>query len=390
MNIDASIGSQKNKSENEQIPEKEKIVESITGNSGVETTKRKGQNLYPIEALKIDNSFYSVYELKRKMERAQIKLDADFQRGEVWSLKQRIELVESVLMGLPLPIFYFNRDSNGMLVVVDGRQRLGALFSYMNNKFSLKNLKVLNKQFEKKFSELDQIYQSKIEDFQIHAYEILPETPESVIFDIFDRVNRGGTRLNNQEIRNALYQGKSTLLLNKYAISDSFSKVTGDSLKTDKRQKSQYLLLRFIAFYLLEKGYLREKDGSLYGYKTIDDLLSYTMLFLNSLDKAGIENLEKVIDYAIGNCILYLDKDAFRLNQNGKRSPINMNVFEVVMYIMAQLPNTLTKRHVFETIGKLKKDDDFLISIGNHRDNEMKVKKRFILADKIVEELKTC
>ena len=199
----------------------------------VDSADQPANDLYPIDALKVEKAFYSIFELKRKFEKSLIKLDADFQRDEVWNLKQKIELVESVLMGLPLPIFYFNRDEDGVLIVVDGRQRLGALFDFMNDKYALKDLKVLSSNFEKKFSMLDQIYQSKIEDYQLLAYEIMPETPESVLFNIFDRVNRGGTKLNKQEIRNALYQGKSTALLKEFVNTDLFITATGGGLIKD-------------------------------------------------------------------------------------------------------------------------------------------------------------
>ena len=112
---------------------------------------------YPLENLKVDKGFYTAFELKRKFEKHLIKLDDDFQREDVWKPKQKIELIESVLMGLPLPIFYFNQDKKGVLIVVDGRQRLTALFSYMSDEFKLSNLKILPKKFEKKIEALPKI-----------------------------------------------------------------------------------------------------------------------------------------------------------------------------------------------------------------------------------------
>ncbi len=354
----------------------------------IDSAEQLANDLYPIDALKVEKAFYSIFELKRKFEKSLIKLDADFQRDEVWNLKQKIELVESVLMGLPLPIFYFNRDEDGVLIVVDGRQRLGALFDFMNDKYALKDLKVLSNDFEKKFSELDQIYQSKIEDYQLLAYEIMPETPESVIFNIFDRVNRGGTKLNKQEIRNALYQGKSTALLKEFINTDLFLTATGEGLIKDTRQKAHYLLLRFISFYFLKIGRLRDSSGKLYVYKEIDSLLSTVMKYINEMKDNDFEKLKTVIHAAFINCIKYTNSEIFRLNQNGKRSPINMNVFETVMYIMAFLPDNLEKKLVLSKIVYLKQSPEYVDNIGNHRDSELKVKQRFAMADKIIEELK--
>jgi hypothetical protein len=105
------------------------------------------ESVYPMKTIKIDKGFYTIYELKRKFEKnpSQVILDSDFQRNSVWKLQQKRELIESVLMGLPLPIFYFNEDKAGRLIVIDGRQRLTTFFEFLNprNGFALDNLKIL-------------------------------------------------------------------------------------------------------------------------------------------------------------------------------------------------------------------------------------------------------
>lgn len=342
---------------------------------------------YPLENLKVDKGFYTAFELKRKFEKHLIKLDDDFQREDVWKTKQKIELIESVLMGLPLPIFYFNQDKKGVLIVVDGRQRLTALFSYMNDEFKLSDLKILPKKFEKKFSELDPVDQTKLEDYQIQAHVILPPTPERVKFDIFDRVNRAGTQLNKQEIRNALYQGQSTKLLKELSESAEFKKATEEDLESDKRMKSRYLLLRYISFYLLRTNKLRDAKGISYEYKTIDELLAYTMETINAYSEEEVKGLQQNVISTLNKCSHYISKDAFRLNQNGKRSPINMNVFETICYILTFISDGLPVENVHNKLLELKSNKEFLLNIGNHRDSEMNVKARFDMADKIVEEL---
>lgn len=85
---------------------------------------------------------------------------------------------------------------------------------------------------------------------------IEPPTPERVKYDIFDRVNRGGTQLNHQEMRNALYQGHSTKLLEKFSRSDSFKQATGNGVKA-ARMRDRYIILRFFAFYMQKTGDLK-------------------------------------------------------------------------------------------------------------------------------------
>ena len=220
-------------------------------------------SVYLITTIKIDKGFYTTYELKRKLDKkpSLLMLDSDFQRKNVWKVKQKRELIESVLMGLPLPIFYFNEDKEGRLIVIDGRQRLNALFEFMaidenepnpvkDSGFMLDNLKILSILNGSKFNDLDPLLQSRIEDYQLMAHIIPPTAPESIKFDIFDRVNRAGTQLNKQEIRNALHQGKASKLLSDLSNEKIFEEATEYSFTKDQRMKDRYLLLRFISFYL--------------------------------------------------------------------------------------------------------------------------------------------
>jgi hypothetical protein len=347
-------------------------------------------NTYPIESIKVDKAFYTVYELKRKYEKdvPLIILDSSFQRDNVWNQKQKNELIESVLMGLPLPIFYFNQDKYGRLIVVDGRQRLTTLFEYIDNRFILNNLKILKGLNDKNFKQLTPLMQSKLEDYQVQAHVIMPPTPDRVKFDIFDRVNRAGTQLNKQEIRNALYQGKATKLLLRISKSNEFKLASGNSFLDEVRMKDRYLILRFIAFYLYFNENIITKKGERYEYTDIDDLLGTVMEQLGGWKDAEIEMLEKTSIIALGNSAHYLGGEAFRLNVEGKRTPINMNVFEVITYIMSKVPQNLSNSdRIIKIISGLKKEEAFIDSIGNRRDSYLKIKTRFDLAEKAVLEI---
>lgn len=350
----------------------------------------EGERIYPMKSIKVDRGFFTAYELKRKFDKkpSLIILDSDFQRESVWKLQQKRELIESILMGLPLPMFYFNEDKKGRLIVIDGRQRLSAIFDFMNNSFVLDKLKILDDFNKLKFDDLDPIYQSKIEDYQIIAHVIQPETPDRIKFDIFDRVNRAGTQLNKQEIRNALYQGKATALLNDISKSKEFEEATEGYFKKDKRMKDRYLIIRFIAFYLYyNKKIYVDKDSkqTLYQYSgDIDEFLGITMDYLNSLSDDDIEYIKSVTLSALNQIIFYLGENAFRLidiNENGtlKRYPININIFETLMYGMTLLPyqNEEIRFDVRQRIDSLKKEEKFRISLNNHRDSEVKVNDRY-------------
>ncbi|MBE6965858.1 MAG: DUF262 domain-containing protein [Ruminococcaceae bacterium] len=358
------------------------------------------ERIYPMKSIKVERGFYTSYELKRKYDKkpSLVILDSDFQRESVWGIQQKRELIESILMGLPLPIFYFNQDKKGRLVVIDGRQRLNAIFSFMDNGFALDKLKILDEFNKKKFEDLDPVYQSKIEDYQLMAHVIQPMTPDRVKFDIFDRVNRAGTKLNKQEIRNALYQGKVTVLLNELSKTDEFNEATENYFLKDKRMKNRYLLIRFIAFYLYYNNQLYKNNNvadGLYQYSSdIDDFLGLAMDYLNSVPEETINEIKRITLDALRKISFYLGENAFRLidiNPDGsmKRYPININIFETLMLAMTFLPS---ERHelipiIRNKVNDLKNDSSFRNSLNNHRDSDIKVGDRYLMIKRLIGEI---
>lgn len=366
--------------------ENEEIV--IDNQNELDVNNQEEEQIYPMNGIKVDKGFYTIFELKRRYDAPQkrIILDSDFQRESVWNHQRKAELVESVLMGLPLPIFYFNQDKYGRLIVVDGRQRLTALFEYMDDCFVLDKLKILPKLNGLKFSELPPMMASRLEDYQLQAHVILPPTPDRIKFDIFDRVNRGGVQLNKQEIRNALYQGEATAMLNRLAKSKEFIEATGNAFEKEKRMKDKYLLNRFIAVYLYRHDLILEDNGSTYEYKDdIDELLGKALEVINSMDPERAHIVENVVLSTLQKSAYYMGKDAFRLMKEGRRTPINMNVFETVMFALVFVPDTATGRHdeVNRMISGLINDDEFRDNIGNHRDSAAKLKWRLNRAEEI-------
>ncbi len=341
----------------------------------------EGKNIYPTN-VKVNKDTYSVYELKRQYEqRKTLILDPEFQREDVWTKKQKSELIESIIMGIPLPVMYFAEDKEGKLHVVDGKQRLTALFDYLNNKFSITSAPILLFLKGKKFKDLEPQYQARLEDYQLTIYVIKPQTPERVKLDIFDRINRGGTVLNKQEMRNALYQGKSTKLLKELAEMKCFKKATDNSI-SPKRMKDRYLILRFISFYLWKKGKIN------YEYKSdIDDFLREVMERINEMENNKIEEIKKVFIQAMENSYEILGENAFRIPSTGRKRPINMSLFESLSYLMSHPSVKENQEIIKEKVANLFKDEDFLNALTEKVDSTSSVKIRFSKMDKILEEI---
>ncbi|MCK1209207.1 DUF262 domain-containing protein [Streptococcus uberis] len=281
--------------------------------------------------------------------------------------------MESVLMGLPIPVFYFNEDPNGELLVVDGRQRLTSFIKFLNDEFPLTGLKILHKYNNFTFSQLDNLLQSRIEDYQIQAYVIIPPTDEAVKFHIFDRVNRAGTQLNKQEIRNALYNGKITELLKEIADSNLFKEATSEKFVKDNRMNDRYIILRFLAF---EFYFEAQKNG--YEFSDIDSLLGNSMTYFNKISQNDLESYKQRIIKGLENAKYYLGEYAFINQSNKNSSPINMNIFETQMYYFSRIPkDDKYKSLVFEDMRNLFVNEKYLDSIGSYRDGKNKIEKRF-------------
>ncbi len=344
-------------------------------------------------SVRVTKKDFSIYELYRKYKKQQLVLEVDFQRNTVWGPKQKCELIESILMGLPLPIFYFKQQNNSTYVVVDGKQRLSTLFEFLNNGFTLKSLKILKFLNGKKFKDLTDelgIYQSQLEDYQVYSHVILPPTPDKILFDIFDRVNRGGTKLNKQEIRNALYHGRGLKMITAVTKSEEFVKATRIEHKKDSRMKGSYLVTRFLAFYLLFNGLL-DKDGKQYEYTgDLDDLIEVTLTKLNQTLLEELEQIGKFTIKCLERANDILGKGAFRKEVNESK-PINMNIFETTLYFMALMQKNnvvVPQKVVYEALKRTINSDEFLDYIGNSRDNTVKVYGRFQLMEKVFEEIK--
>lgn len=349
----------------------------------------KGNDDKPLfEWVKVTKKDFSIFELHRKYKKGQLILEVDFQRKDVWKYKQKCELIESILMGLPLPIFYFKLQNNSQYVVVDGKQRLSTLFEFLENKFVLKSLKILNFLNGRRFEDLTEelgVYQSQLEDYQVYSHVILPPTPDKILFDIFDRVNRGGTQLNKQEIRNALYHGRGLDMITNITKSCEFEKATRIEQKKDCRMKGPYLVTRFLSFYLLFNHLLWD-NGEEYEYVgDLDELVEVTLTQLNNMQENYLEKLKNLTIQCLTMSYKIVGKGAFR-REFQESKPINMNIFEVTLYFMSLMlkgTRKVSDEEIYINLKEMINSEKFLRYIGNSRDNSANVYGRFKMTENL-------
>jgi hypothetical protein len=288
--------------------------------------------LYPYDPTATDIDIreepQTIYELVvRKYNKGKVIISPNFQRGFVWSKKQMSQFVESVLLNFPLPPLYINQDIEGNYIVVDGRQRITTLHQFINDEFKLQDLEALTSLNGKKFSELDGILQSKIEDKKLNLYLIKPSVPIEVVYDIFYRINTKGTSLNRQEIRNCIFLGKATELLKRLAESESFKQATDNGI-SPKRMKDQEAVLRYLAFNIFD--YRTDYNGNM------SNFLEETMRIINiKLSTEEIEILEAKFVRAMTMTFNFFDEQNFRFPTERTRGSINLAMFETVAYFFS-------------------------------------------------------
>ena len=115
--------------------------------------------------------------------------------------------MESAILDVPLPVFYLAESPDGTQEVIDGQQRLRALFRFLDNEYALSSLKALPELNGQYFRDLDRSIQKSVRNCAVRVVLFKKESDPNLRFDIFERLNTGAVPLNDQELRNCIYRG---------------------------------------------------------------------------------------------------------------------------------------------------------------------------------------
>ena len=354
-----------------------------------EDTEDEGKSgLYPYDPTQADidirESPHSIFELMRKYNDGRLIVDPEFQRSNVvWTPEQKSKFIESVILNFPLPPFYVSETREGKYIIVDGLQRTTALHEFMTDEFRLKGLEALAHLNGKNFSDLKIMsgaYQTKIEDKKIMLYVLRPSVPMEVVYDLFNRVNTGGTPLERQEIRNCIFIGKATKLLKELAASEEFKKAIDNGISPD-RMKDREAVLRYLAFKLF--NYKEDYQGDMSAF------LEKTMRTINKMSDEEISDLKADFKRVMQLTYEFFNSRNFRVPLIGKttRGRINIAVLESVGYFFSQQTDNFLRQNK-ETIIKnfelLLKNIDFLNAVQRNTNGKIRVDARFDLAQEIL------
>jgi len=185
----------------------------------------------------------------------------EFQRSFVWNISQSSLLIESFLLGLPVPQVFFYVDEDNKNLVIDGQQRLLSVVYFLDGFFGSESIHGKQQVFrlsglderspyaKKRFVDLDEGSQRKLKNAVLRAINIRqlnPKGEHTSVYHIFERLNTGGTPLKPQEIRNCVFRGGFASLLKELNADSNWRRILGKST-FDKHQKDVELLLRVFA-----------------------------------------------------------------------------------------------------------------------------------------------
>ena len=302
-----------------------------------------------------------------------------FQRNYVWNIKQASRLIESFLLGLPVPaIFLFTDDKKNEQLVIDGQQRLMTIVYFLEGFFGGPDLRGRRKVFKltglneespyynKTYSDLEETDQAafnKLNDSVLRAFVIKQITPNgsTSVYHIFERLNTGGTQLVGQEIRNCIYHGSFNNLLCKLNEYENWRKIFGNPI-SHKRQKDVELILRFFSFY---------EEGDSYE-RPIKDFMSNYMEANQEITDDKAASLETLFKNTCDRVIDKLGEKPFHI-----WSGLNVAAYDSIFTTLAKHG---FKEDVADRYEKLKADEGFVPGVRGATADEAVVESRMKLA----------
>jgi len=315
-----------------------------------------------------------------RLKNDEIDLNPEFQRGsDLWDVIQKSRLMESLMLRIPIPSFYFDASDDDRWVVVDGLQRLSAIQGFIvDGNYKLTGLEYFKDELEGlSFSELPRQYARRILETQLSVYTIEKGTPPKIVFNIFKRLNTGGLVLTSQEIRHALNQGSVITLLKEMAGSEEFKEATGYSIKSKRMLDCEYAT-RYLAFTKMD---IADYKGN------IDEFLNEAMVLGNNMTEIEQQTLLREFKRTMTYCHSIFGKYTFRrISVENSRGPVNKALFETICCAVSKRHDhdmdvlVDNKDAVFERYDEfLKKNADYLKAGDRYT-----VNKRIQLVDEFI------
>ena len=324
---------------------------------------------------------YTLETLHQKWRNGDIVIPR-FQRGYVWKAPQASKLIESFLMGLPVPPVFLATDDDERSVVIDGMQRLKTIFSYLDGaypknsdfkgkKFQIVGINENSRLYGKTFLDLGEDDQRRLKNAVLRATIVKqngPPNDNSAIYEIFERLNTGGTSLEAQEVRNCVYMGSLNELLGKLNNDKDWREILGKP-HHDPRMKDREMILRYMALFHEEGGYV----------PTMKNFLSNFMARYKNPDDRFLDEEERRfadVTRAVRNT---LGSKPFNNERGQLRVPLFDSIFVAFARNIGRCPSDVNKR-----FSRLRSDPEFIKHAGKSTTSAGAIKGRLARAQEIL------
>jgi hypothetical protein len=250
--------------------------------------------------VKTDKNDLPVETLHTWVTRGKVNPQPDFQRFFVWNNTKASRLIESLLLDIPIPVVYMAEEANKTFSVVDGQQRITSICSFINGKypdghdFKLTNLQVLTELNGQLFRQLSPEQQETILNSIIRTIILLRDSDPDVKFEVFERLNLGAEKLNDQELRNSVYRGPYNDKLAELTKNPHMLKIMGLTAP-HYRMIDRQLILRFLAMWrnthLKYKSPMKQfmnREIERYQRATAAELAEMEKVFTDSIEMAYV------------------------------------------------------------------------------------------------------
>jgi len=272
------------------------------------------------------NADWTIETINSQIKKGNIDLQPGFQRRSAWDEKRKSRLMESIIVGMPVPniVLAENKEHRGRFIVIDGKQRLLSINDFLDDKFKLKGVDIRKDLNDLLFSELPIEDREYLENATLRSTIIRNWNDENFLYTIFFRLNSGSLPLSPQELRKALIGGNLLENIEHYlSTSPSFAKVFGGT--PDKRMRDSELVLRFLAFdrnleayrgdfkefldnttRYFESDWSKRSFEAAEGLKRLDAAIevSHSLFGGDTFKKWLGGNYERVINRAIFDCLV--------------------------------------------------------------------------------------
>jgi hypothetical protein len=342
------------------VPDEEMPVEAVPSEAEEDVS-------VPIYKIRVYPSDPTLEVLNERWKRGEIIVE-EFQRGWVWSASQASKLIESFLAGLPVPPVFFYREESGKEIIIDGQQRLKTVAGFFNGRLpdgSPFYLRGVSKQWEgKNYNTLNESDKNRLRQsiLRVIIVEQVDPLDTSSMYEVFSRLNTGGTALSPQEVRNASCHGPFNDMLKDLNMLDAWRAVFGPNLP-DPRMRDIELIARFLA--LTDSDYTKPMK------KFITDFM-----FRNRRLAENEKYKQKFID-TVTAVYEKLGIKPFHISRG-----INAAVYDSVMVAFSKhsdYPDDIRLR-----FNRLIKRKDFLETVSAHTTDEDTVRERIRIAEKVL------